>query len=182
MRFRLMLALALALMALTGGRAAAQGGLPADALDKDWGLVSLQKAPGDTTDTSGKGITIQFAADGSVFGSDGCNRYRGTYTAGADGTLDITLGPSTLMACDQAVMDLAFAFTQALDGVESFTLAGGKLDLAGASGSALSFATAAAGGPAALPSTGGETDAAAALALLALALLGGGLALRRRTV
>lgn len=181
MRHWLMLALALALVGLVGGRAAAQGGLPADALDKDWTLVSLQRAPGDTTDTTGKGITIQFAADGSVFGSDGCNRYRGTYTAGSGGTLDVTLGPSTLMACEQPVMDLALAYTQALDGVEGFTLAAGKLELTGAGGAALSFAGAA-GGPAGLPSTGGETGATFALMALALALLGGALVLRRRAV
>lgn len=194
MRTWLMLALALTLAALGHAgapMAAAQGeGLPAEALDREWTLASLQRAPGDVTDTTDAGITLQFGADGRVSGSDGCNRFGGTYTAGAGGQLEITLGPSTLIACEQAVMDLAFAYTGALDEVSTYSLDGGRLELGfGGGQGALSFEGAgeAGGGetdtgapPATLPSTGGGPGQATASALLALALLAAGAGLRLR--
>lgn len=45
---------------------------------------------------------IEFAADGSYTGSDGCNGSQGRWAVGADGEWLATSGPSTLIACDGA--------------------------------------------------------------------------------
>ncbi|WP_193509930.1 META domain-containing protein [Cryobacterium sp. BB736] len=45
---------------------------------------------------------IEFAADGSYTGSDGCNGSQGRWAVGADGEWLATAGPSTLIACDGA--------------------------------------------------------------------------------
>lgn len=207
MRMWLMLALVSGLVAvgLVGApTVAAQGsGLPAEALDREWSLTSLQRAPGDVTDTAGAGITLQFGSDGRLSGRDGCNSFAGTYTADEGGQLEITLGPSTLIACEPAVMDLATAYVGALDEVATYRLDGGRLELGFGDQGLLVFEaagatdagdadeadtgatdtgatdTGSAAPPATLPSTGGEENLALAGALLALALLAGGAALRR---
>jgi heat shock protein HslJ len=46
---------------------------------------------------------VELAADGTYTGSDGCNRTRGPWSAGPDGTLDAGPGPSTRMACPDMV-------------------------------------------------------------------------------
>jgi heat shock protein HslJ len=181
MRFRVMFTVALALVLLLGVRpTAAQTGLPADALGKAWGLASLQLAPGDTVSTGGKGITLQFAADGSLSGSDGCNTFQGTYKADEDGNLDIALGASTRKACEQAVMDLASTYTQALDAVLGYRLVNDRLDLDGSGGSLLSFAEAPIGPPTTVPATSGEAAPLLALMLLAMLMMGGGALVLRR--
>lgn len=43
---------------------------------------------------------LEFRADGSWVGSDGCNGLGGRWVAGADGALLATSGPSTLIGCD----------------------------------------------------------------------------------
>jgi heat shock protein HslJ len=185
MRTLLVLGLTLTLFGLGfgGGRtAAAQGdGLPADLLDKEWSLVSLQRAPGDTLDATGKKITLQFAADGTASGSDGCNRIIASYTTGAAGKLTITLGPTTLIACEPAVTDLATAYTKALGAVSSYSVPGpGRLALTASDGQVLSYTTGATtGGPATLPTTGGAEAPLAGGLLLALLLCCAGLGLRQ---
>jgi heat shock protein HslJ len=183
---RLMLGLMVALAVLGLGGvlpAAAQGdALPAELLDKEWPLASLQRAPGDVVDTTGKGITLQFAADGSVSGSDGCNRFGGAYTVGAGGQMTITLGPSTLIACEQAISDLAQEYTQALGKVASYSTSAGSLQLSDSAGqAALTYTT---GGPTTLPATGAGDELGGLLltlaAALGLGLLGSSLLRRSR--
>jgi heat shock protein HslJ len=184
-RLVLGLMLAMALVGLGSVRnVAAQDALPADLLGKEWPLASLQRAPGDVVDTTGKGITLQFSADGSVSGSDGCNRFGGAYTVGSGGQLTITLGPSTLIACEQAISDLAFEYTQALGKVASFSTGASGLQLSDSGGQAtLTYTT---GGPATLPSTGAGDELGlsglllALAAALGLALVGGGMLGRAR--
>jgi heat shock protein HslJ len=74
-------------------------GLPQQMVGPRWRLVSYQGADGQTSDVSANEITIQFAADGMVSGSGGCNGYGGTYTADATGALTLSQVVATLRAC-----------------------------------------------------------------------------------
>ena len=47
--------------------------------------------------------------DGSWTGSDGCNGVKGTWDVGADGTLTVEAGPSTLIFCDGKPLPTLFA-------------------------------------------------------------------------
>ena len=82
----------------------------ADTLNgSQWTLVDLhgKAALSDTT------VTLSFE-DGKVFGSDGCNRYRGTFTAKV-GKLSFgkNLG-STMMMCPEAINKQASVYINAL--------------------------------------------------------------------
>lgn len=172
-------AIALLAIALGAGSAsAAQGGLPPEMTGVEWALVSLQDAPGSVQDTTGKGLTIQLDPDGSVFGSGGCNRFRGGFTAGDAQQLSIGPLASTLIGCDQPVADLETAYLQALEGVSSYALDGaGGLELTFGGGQGV--LTYAGGQPAALPQTGGAGDVAPLLALFAVLCCVAALILRR---
>ncbi len=75
-------------------------------------------------------VTLQFGTDGSVFGTDGCNRYNTTYTQeGSSLTIDQSAGISSMMACEEPVMNQATAFTAALSATDNFTASGSQLSL-----------------------------------------------------
>ena len=78
-----------------------------------------------------------FATDGSVSGSDGCNRYHATYVAGADRALKVGPLAGTKMACEQAVVDQANAFAQAMVSVAPYAIEGSVLTLRDAAGNPL---------------------------------------------
>lgn len=73
---------------------------------------SSAKSPvGDwRTRTNGVKQTITFTKDGKVFGDAGCNRFTGGYKTGADGA--ITIGPlaTTLMMCEENIMNAEATF------------------------------------------------------------------------
>ena len=75
------------------------GGDPAGMIRGDaWSIDSLEGKPL----VPGSSITIQFAADGSVTGTAGCNRYRGSFVVRGS---ELVIGPaaSTRMACNPDV-------------------------------------------------------------------------------
>lgn len=82
-----------------------------------WVLSSLDgnlPAP-DTT------VTLQFGADGTASGTDGCNQYSTTFTQdGANLTINQPMA-STMMACPEPIMNQAAAYTAALATVTGFT-------------------------------------------------------------
>ena len=89
-----------------------------------WVLTAL---PGRTL-IPGSFVTLRFEDD-SVNGSDGCNRYSGTYTASElqlqlDGNM-----ATTMMACTDPLMDQASAYMAALAQVRSYRIAAGQLIL-----------------------------------------------------
>ena len=101
-----------------------------------WKLATLNGQPALTTVSA----TLAFGQQGTVAGNDGCNMFSGTYKI--DGSkLTITLGPSTMMACADAVMKQATAFTMALGKTASFSESAGKLTLKDASGKELATFT-----------------------------------------
>lgn len=71
------------------------------------------------TSTNGVRQTITFEADGSVFGDAGCNRFTGTYTTDGNG---ISIGPlaTTLIACEDAVMDAETIFLTKVQAAVSY--------------------------------------------------------------
>lgn len=75
----------------------------------NWAWMSLTDPNNVTTIDEPLRYTILFGADGSALINADCNTVRGSYTAGADGTISIsTLGPSTLVACPPDSLDQAF--------------------------------------------------------------------------
>jgi heat shock protein HslJ len=81
----------------------------------------------------GTTLTAIFTPDGKVSGNAGCNTYNGEYTL--DGT-SLTVGPlaTTMMACDQAIMDQETQFLTALQTPTSVETSGGMVTLRAASG------------------------------------------------
>ena len=98
--------------------------LPAEMLDRDWNLTSLQSASSDIQDISGSKITIRFSADGKVSGSGGCNGFGGAYSAGTNSGLTISNIISTLIACEEPIHTLEQAYFSALQSVSSYALDG----------------------------------------------------------
>jgi len=73
--------------------------------------TAKQSPVGDwKTRTNGVNQTITFTKKGEVFGDAGCNRFTGGYTTGKDGA--ITIGPlaTTLMMCQEDVMNAEATF------------------------------------------------------------------------
>lgn len=90
-----------------------------------WILSSLEgELPLDDTT-----VTLQFGVDGTVSGSDGCNRFTGSYTQ--DGTTLIIAQPlaSTMMACPDPIMAQAAAYQAALGRVNGFAASARQLVL-----------------------------------------------------
>jgi putative lipoprotein len=89
-------------------------------------VTSINRVP--TTDPM---PTIEFAADGNVSGTTGCNQYNGTYTV--DGK-KITFSPlaSTLMACtDPATSAQESIFIETVQGATNWAIDDGNLSLTG---------------------------------------------------
>jgi heat shock protein HslJ len=109
--------LGLVLLALAACQLLPRREATADLADTSWVLSSLDgnlPLPGTT-------VTLQFGADGVASGSDGCNRFRTTFSQDGTGLTFDQPGASTMMACPQPVMDQAAVFMAALVATESFT-------------------------------------------------------------
>ena len=78
---------------------------------------------------AGTSVTLQLGEDGTATGSDGCNRFTTTYTAGQSNISFGAPGASTMMACTDAVMQQATAYMAALAGANRYQLRGGQLIL-----------------------------------------------------
>ena len=70
--------------------------------------------------------TIEFEAEGRIFGSGGCNRFTGSYTF-EDGQLGFSPLAGTKMMCPEPVMIQEDAFHRALGSVRRVTVAGPDL-------------------------------------------------------
>ena len=68
---------------------------------------------------------LSFTDDDAWVGSDGCNTTAGTWDLAADGTIAVTAGPSTMIACDGAPLPMLFSETTsvAIDG-DALTITG----------------------------------------------------------
>jgi len=82
-----------------------------------------------------EGATLRFAG-GRVSGSDGCNRFSGSYTMEGE-RLRLGRLASTQMACPEETMARARAFTEALAATKAARIEGDRLELLDAAGSPL---------------------------------------------
>jgi heat shock protein HslJ len=84
----------------------------------------------------GTSLTLFFGSDDKVGGSAGCNTYSGTYKVSGS---SLTFGPmvSTMMACEQAVMNQEQAYLKALGDTKSYAATADQLTLKDGSGNTL---------------------------------------------
>jgi heat shock protein HslJ len=97
---------------------------PESLVGTDWRLKSIGGKPV----VEGTTVTAVFSGDERVSGSSGCNRYFGSARVTAD---SLSVGPlgSTMMACEQAVMDQESAYLANLQAATSYTIEGSELRL-----------------------------------------------------
>lgn len=118
------------LLASIATTAMATGTLPLD------GTAWVLKSAAGKPVVSGVVATLQFSA-GRVSGSDGCNRYSGTYKATAD---ELHVAPdlaTTRMACPGIVDEQARAYVAALTGAQRWRVQGERLELLSSDGKVL---------------------------------------------
>jgi heat shock protein HslJ len=131
MLFSIGICAGLLVLAACGSAGSLAGG--GDLTGKVWALSALNGQPL----VAGTGISAQFAADGNVSGSAGCNRYSGKYTiSGSNITFNVPIA-STMMACPQPVMDQESAYLKMLGEAKIYTVRGDELTLADATNAAL---------------------------------------------
>ena len=109
---------------------AQQGG---ELTGKVWAVTELTGKP-LVADT---GISAEFTADGKVSGSAGCNRYSGTYTISGSNITFSSPMASTMMMCDQAIMDQESAYLKVLGEAKTYAVNGDQLTLTGGDGTQL---------------------------------------------
>ncbi|MDM8531299.1 META domain-containing protein [Anaerolineales bacterium HSG25] len=94
--------------------------------DTVWVLTTLNGVA-DTT------VSLKFDNVGNISGSSGCNNYAGS-TAMDGNNITITLGPSTMMACEDVVNEQETAYQAMLGMVASYQLENDTLSLLDADG------------------------------------------------
>ncbi len=84
----------------------------------------------------GAAASLEIAADGTVSGSTGCNRFRGRAEIGA-GTIAFSPLATTRMACPDPAMEQERRVLEALAAARRYQVEAGALTLLGADGGAL---------------------------------------------
>jgi heat shock protein HslJ len=103
--------------------------------DTAWSVQSYNNGRGGVVSiVPNTQLTASFDAEGRVFGSAGCNSYRGRYTV--DG-MNINIGPlaTTRMACPEPIMQQEQEFLAALGVATQYSIEGNRLTLRDAGGS-----------------------------------------------
>jgi heat shock protein HslJ len=124
-------------LAIVGALALAGCGTePAVPLETTFWVCAQISADGELTDVLGDSFIDLYLQNGQATGSSGCNRYNGAYAVDGD---SITIGPlmSTLIACEEPLMEQEQAFLAALEAAEAYSIEGETLTLSGADGAAL---------------------------------------------
>lgn len=129
--------LVMTLFLLAACQPAAEPETAVDLAGTSWVLSSLSGNPplADTT------VTLEFGTNGSVAGSDGCNRFTTGYTQNSAKLTITQPGASTMMACPDPVMNQASAYMTALAAVTAFTATDSELALKAADGKELAAFT-----------------------------------------
>jgi heat shock protein HslJ len=123
-----LLVLALAACSSSSGASAPAPSAPATLPGTIWTVVSVGGEFVDATNPP----TMDFAADGALSGTTGCNQFSGTYTV--DGS-KLTVSPltMTMMLCEGPVGDGEALFAPAIQGATAWAIdADGNLLLSGA--------------------------------------------------
>lgn len=95
--------------------------------DTDWTLVSLNDGTAMVSVPDGFSAGISFGKDNSVAGSNGVNRYFGTYNIGDKNTVSFSEMGTTMMAGPEEFMVLADRFNSLLSEVTEYSLSGKTL-------------------------------------------------------
>ena len=106
----------------------------ANPLEGEWNVTGYNTGTqAVTSPIAGTTLTATFTPDGQVSGNAGCNTYTGAYTL--DGT-SLTVGQlaTTMMACEQAIMDQETKFLAALQTPTTVETSGATVTLRDASG------------------------------------------------
>jgi heat shock protein HslJ len=107
----------------SGGDDTANGGLAGTT----WTVTSIA----GTSTIEGSHPTMSFTGDGTVAGTDGCNRYTGRFHTDGD-TIEVSQLATTLIGCEPRLNAQAQAFGAALTGATTWQLLeDGQLELSG---------------------------------------------------
>lgn len=117
---------------------------PADLVDTPWQVTAYNNGQQAVVNVlADSSLTAVFGDDDTINGSGGCNTFNTTYETGDDDTITIQQAMTTLIACDQPIMDQETAFLQALEQSASYELGARILTLHAADGALLvSFSSA----------------------------------------
>lgn len=100
-----------------------------------WTLNRTEQNGGTFLPQPNSNVTLDFLENGEIGGNASCNNYFGSYTIGANGSLQLGNIGITEMACvEDGLMQQETDFVDALSNVERFTLDGGTLVLVFANG------------------------------------------------
>jgi len=94
------------------------GGDPATLLHGAWMVEEIDS----TGIIGGSRVTLNFSAEGRIFGKASCNSYTGAYVLSGEG---LSIGPAaaTMMACEPRLMQQEQAFLARLETIRRFELA-----------------------------------------------------------
>lgn len=101
-----------------------------------WTLTSISSGDAVSSVVSGTEVTVMLAADETVCGSAGCNRFSGTYTQAGD-RLAFSPLAATKMACAGYVMAQERVYLDAMSEVASYAIDGEQLTVSDGSGAML---------------------------------------------
>jgi len=100
-----------------------------------WDLFSYNNGRGAIqTVISGSSTTADFRSDGKLAGSAGCNQYSATYTTSGSTGITITQPITTLMACENALMQQETQYLSLLQQAVKYEITGDQLTLFDSSG------------------------------------------------
>lgn len=99
--------------------------------NRDWQLTSMTQ-DGKTVKNPEQLPMLRFTDSTAVYGSAGCNRFFGTYTADKNGAMTLTPGGATMMYCPD--MPFEDAYLKALATVKDYTVQGKELKLTDGAG------------------------------------------------
>ena len=103
----------------------------ADLVGRTWRLTTItERVPafqGVVPEADRDKYTIDFSTNGSFSARADCNTVNGTWTATSSGGLDITVGPSSLVACDEG--SFADLYVLGLSNAASYTVASNTLTI-----------------------------------------------------
>lgn len=101
-----------------------------------WRVTTIASADAVSSTIAGTELTAEFGDDGTVGGTDGCNRYHAEYSV-SDGSITIGAFAGTLMACEPEIEQQAQAFREAMGSAAAYEIAGTSLSILDGSGNLL---------------------------------------------
>jgi heat shock protein HslJ len=99
---------------------------PGELAGTAWRLENLKGAP----PVAGSEVTLEFTEPGKAAGRASCNRYFGSVEVRGEEITFSALG-STMMACDEALMNQEQRYLRALEGAVRYIVQDGVLQISG---------------------------------------------------